>query len=78
MAIGVGYWRIGTSLAGLLLALNAEAGVRFAELGVQIKGVLQLSLGGWGTVLGIAWNGEGKSASADVEVGSSGVLLKLE
>ncbi len=78
LAIGVGYWRFGATLAGLLPGLNGEIGITFPELGVQLKSVLQLGLMGLSTVVGVVWNGEGRSAGADVELSQAGVVLRLE
>lgn len=78
LSIGVGYWRFGATIVGVMPGLNGELGITFPELGVQLKSALQLGLVGLSAVLGVGWNGSGQSASADVELSQAGVVLKLE
>ncbi|KAI0790406.1 hypothetical protein C8Q75DRAFT_114809 [Abortiporus biennis] len=78
LSIGIAYWQLTTSLAGILPALTGELGVKLVELGVQLKSALQLNFGGWNALLSATWSGDRKSAGVDVEVGSTGVILRLE
>ncbi|KAJ3492248.1 hypothetical protein NLI96_g92 [Meripilus lineatus] len=78
LSIGVGYWRFGATIVGVMPGLNGELGITFPELGVQLKSALQLGLVGLSAVLGVGWNGSGQSASADVELSQAGVVLKLD
>ena len=78
LAIGVGYWRFGATIAGLLQGLSGEIGITFPELGVQLKSLLTLGFMGLSAVFGVSWNGQGRSAGADVELSQTGVVLRLE
>ncbi|TCD67798.1 hypothetical protein EIP91_011926 [Steccherinum ochraceum] len=75
---GAYFYNCGLSFNGPIPGCNAEYGIAFAELGVQLKTALQLAIGaGLTVVLGAAWSREDRGADAEVSFGSMGVQLKL-
>ena len=71
------YYGFGVSLDGVIPGLNAEYGITFAELGVQLKAAVQAGIAGVATVLSAAWEGHNKGADAEVSLHPLGVQLKL-
>ena len=78
LARGAYYYGLGISLTGILPGINAEYGITFAELGLELKAAAQFVVGrGLSTVVSGAWEGENKGADAEVSLSPMGVQLKL-
>lgn len=74
---GVRYWSAGLVLDGNP-RLKGECGVRFAELGFQLKGGVECGFHGLAWFLGGNWSNETVEIDSTLNAGPQGVMYKLE
>lgn len=74
---GVRYWSAGLVLDGNP-RLKGECGVRFAELGMQLKGGVECGFHGPAWFLGGNWSSETVEIDSTLNAGPQGVMYKLE
>ncbi|OBZ77401.1 DnaJ subfamily C member 11 [Grifola frondosa] len=78
LSLGTTYWNVGLMLAGGASSINGEYGLVFAELGAQVKVVLQLGFMGMSWFLNGEWRNEEKTVGASVGLSLQGVVLRLD
>ncbi|KAH9923298.1 DnaJ-domain-containing protein [Amylocystis lapponica] len=78
LAVGASFWNVSTTLAGPMTGLSGEWGVDFAELGVQLKIMLQLGITGWSWMVGSEWRRQDNSVGTSVGLGAQGVVFRLD
>ncbi|KDQ22380.1 hypothetical protein PLEOSDRAFT_1109490 [Pleurotus ostreatus PC15] len=74
---GVRYWSAGLVLDGNP-RLKGECGVRFAELGMQLKGGVECGFHGPAWFLGGNWSSETVEIDSTLNAGPQGVMYKLD
>ncbi|EPQ53643.1 DnaJ-domain-containing protein [Gloeophyllum trabeum ATCC 11539] len=79
LLVGTAYRSVGFAISGLSTHLKTEMGVRFEELALHLKTVLQLGFTGLAALVGGVWTpAPGSEVATFVGLGASGVYLKLD
>ncbi|KAH7915054.1 hypothetical protein BJ138DRAFT_1055601 [Hygrophoropsis aurantiaca] len=76
--IGVHSWSYGLAIAGIQSCLNAEWGVYFVELALQLKARVEFGFAGYAYTLTAAWENKHSAIASVIGLGTQGVFMEIK